>query len=181
MRDMLWGEFKFMRPRAATTAMSAQASCIPRGSASSVMGSPRRSSRAGFDILPDGLLCTLVDLPSTGEGWPELETTLADSGGRYTLCMAFRRSGVRIPSGSTTTTSGIHQAPLRSWCRLRRRVLRGFRHDHGSRDDSDRVLPVSRCHEYGACGSDLAQHGRDRIDQGAAICARMASLQRGLG
>ncbi len=29
------------------------------------------------------------------------------------------------------------------------------------------------------CGSDLAQHGRDRIDQGAAICARMASLQRG--
>jgi len=82
---------------------------------------------------------------------------------------------------STTTTSGIHQGPLRSWCRLRRRVLRGFRHDHGSRDDSDRVLPVSRCHEYGACGSDLAQHGRDRIDQGAAICARMASLQRGLG
>jgi hypothetical protein len=35
--------------------------------------------------------------------------------------------------------------------------------------------------KYGACGSDLAQHGRDRIDQGAAICSRMASLQRGLG
>ena len=34
--------------------------------------------------------------------------------------------------------------------------------------------------KYGACGS-LAQHGRDRIDQGAAICSRMASLQRGLG
>ncbi len=33
----------------------------------------------------------------------------------------------------------------------------------------------------GACGSDLAQHGRDRIDQGAAICSWMASLQRGLG
>jgi hypothetical protein len=82
---------------------------------------------------------------------------------------------------STTTTSGIHQAQLRSWCRLRRRVLRGFRHDHGSRDDSDRVLPVSRRHEYGACGSYLAQHGRDRIDEGAAICARMASLQPGLG
>jgi hypothetical protein len=32
-----------------------------------------------------------------------------------------------------------------------------------------------------ACGSDLAQHGWDRIDQGAAICSRMASLQRGLG
>jgi hypothetical protein len=39
----------------------------------------------------------------------------------------------------------------------------------------------SRRDEYGACGSDLAQHGRDRIDQGAAICSRMASLQRGLG
>jgi hypothetical protein len=35
--------------------------------------------------------------------------------------------------------------------------------------------------KYWACGSDLAQHGRDRIDQGAAICSRMASLQRGLG
>jgi hypothetical protein len=35
--------------------------------------------------------------------------------------------------------------------------------------------------KYGACGSDLAQHGRDRIDQGAAICSRMASLQPGLG
>ena len=57
-------------------------------------------------------------------------------------------------------------------------LLRGFRYDQGSRDDSDRVLPVSRRHEYGG-GSDLAQHGRDRIDQGAAICARMASLQRG--
>src|SRR2546422_11757667 len=33
--------------------------------------------------------------------------------------------------------------------------------------------------EHRAGGSDLAQHGRDRIDQGAAICARMASLQRG--
>jgi hypothetical protein len=35
--------------------------------------------------------------------------------------------------------------------------------------------------KYRACGSDLAQHGRDRIDQGAAICSRMASLQRGVG
>src|SRR2546427_2961419 len=33
--------------------------------------------------------------------------------------------------------------------------------------------------EHRVGGSDLAQHVRDRIDQGAAICARMASLQRG--
>lgn len=44
---------------------------------------------------------------------------------------------------------------------------------------ADQVGAISGRDEYGACGSDLAQHGRDRIDQGAAICSRMASLQRG--
>ena len=32
-----------------------------------------------------------------------------------------------------------------------------------------------------ACGSDLAQHSRDRIDQGPAICSRMASPATGIG
>ena len=122
-----------------------------------------------------------MDPATTGKGRSQFEN---DTGGFWwTVYLVHGIQKVRgsNPLGSTTTTSGFHQGPLWSWCRLRRRVLRGFRHDHGSRDDSDRVLPVSRRHEYGACCSDLAQHGRDRIDQGAAICARMASLQRGVG
>jgi hypothetical protein len=64
--------------------------------------------------------------------------------------------------GSTTTTSGIHQAVFRCLRPARRRVLRGLRRDHGSRDHSDRLLLVSGRDEYGAPGgsSDLASQRR---------------------
>jgi hypothetical protein len=52
-----------------------------------------------------------------------------------------------------------------------------FRFDVGRR----RGARVPRRNEHRACGSDLAQHGRDRIDQGAAICSRMGVPATGVG
>src|SRR5579859_639826 len=40
-----------------------------------------------------------------GMAGPNSKTTLVDSGGRLSLCMAFRRSGVRIPSGPPSISS----------------------------------------------------------------------------
>jgi len=60
---------------------------------------PGRSEHREGDSLSAGLRWTLVDGSAVNSGCSNSKTTLVDSGGRSTVCIAFRRSGVRIPSG----------------------------------------------------------------------------------
>ncbi len=119
---------------------------------------------------------------SSGKRIPRLpaEPSLAIAGHQIPPLAAIeeRRVGFRVrrvvyPVGRTSRHR-LPPSPLRvRHPRLANRPIRVEQGRRGARP--------SRRDEHGACGTDLAQHGRDRIDQGAAICLRMASLQRGLG